>query len=190
MGEERKDKPCRAGAYRPVEGTIRELREKKGWTQIDLAERVGCSPRTIQSLEAGGCSMIFMLTNLAEAFGVAVAVLHPSLPGAPEGKRVEVQIVLRIPYDDFDQSERLSSVVSAIMAMLKGNRIDVVTVNPGSTVITVAMSPEDAEQFMQVMLDTPPRELPIVDYVLCREVRGKSEANGLKVKTAGRTHYC
>ncbi len=36
-----------------MQNTIRELRTARGWTQADLAERLGVSRQTVNSLEKG-----------------------------------------------------------------------------------------------------------------------------------------
>lgn len=147
-----KEEPCRAGAIRPDAKKIRELREAKGWSQEQLAGEAGHGRRTVENIEQGKCCYLFTLKNLATTLGVDVLVLCLDKPTATPEKRVEVQIVVRIPYGDFDQSEQLTGMVAAIMALLKGGAVDVLKVGSGSTVITLTMSPEDAEQFLRVLL--------------------------------------
>jgi putative transcriptional regulator len=52
---------------------LRELREAKGWTQADLAARIGVSRKTINTIENGVFvpSTVIAL-RLARAFGRAV----------------------------------------------------------------------------------------------------------------------
>jgi transcriptional regulator with XRE-family HTH domain len=53
--------------------TIRELREARGWTQFELAIKVGVQPTTIYTWESGKkMPMIPQLRKLAEAFGVSM----------------------------------------------------------------------------------------------------------------------
>jgi ribosome-binding protein aMBF1 (putative translation factor) len=35
--------------------TMRDARRRKGWTQLDLAQRVGCSESQITKIETGRC---------------------------------------------------------------------------------------------------------------------------------------
>ncbi len=51
--------------------TIRQLREEKGWTQLDLANQIGVTPGTIWSWEKGRFEpRASQLRALAEVFGV------------------------------------------------------------------------------------------------------------------------
>src|SRR5262245_25143082 len=49
---------------------IRRLREGRGWTQEDLARRVGCVKRTIENAEAGKPISIRIRSELAQALEV------------------------------------------------------------------------------------------------------------------------
>ena len=48
--------------------TIRNLREMRGWTQKDLAERSGIHPRTVFVIEDGGGTTMATAVSLAAAF--------------------------------------------------------------------------------------------------------------------------
>ena len=51
--------------------TIRELREEKGWTQLQLANAIGVTPASIFNWERGKYEpRIKQLRDLASAFGV------------------------------------------------------------------------------------------------------------------------
>ena len=56
----------------PIELNIRELREKKGWTQQELADKAGLYQATISNLESGRSRRIEFdkLDAIAEALGV------------------------------------------------------------------------------------------------------------------------
>lgn len=50
-----------------------ELRSQKGWTQVDLAERLGVSRQTIISIERGRFDPSLPLAfQIAEAFGESI----------------------------------------------------------------------------------------------------------------------
>lgn len=56
--------------------TIRELREQRGWSQSDLAERCGTFQQTIGRYESGTHEpKASMITALSAAFGVTVSYL-------------------------------------------------------------------------------------------------------------------
>jgi len=51
--------------------TIRELREAQGWTQLELANKLGVTPATVYTWERGKFDpRASQLRNLALAFGV------------------------------------------------------------------------------------------------------------------------
>ena len=51
--------------------TIRELREERGWTQLDLAYRLGVGPNTVSNWERGKTvPRVSELRRLAALFGV------------------------------------------------------------------------------------------------------------------------
>ncbi len=53
--------------------TIRELREERGWTQLDLANRLGVTPATVYNWERGKYEpKASQLRALARAFGVSM----------------------------------------------------------------------------------------------------------------------
>jgi transcriptional regulator with XRE-family HTH domain len=55
---------------------VRRLRHGKGWTQEDLADRVGLSPRYVGQIERAQASMsITVLGRLADAFRIEAAEL-------------------------------------------------------------------------------------------------------------------
>jgi len=57
-------------------GTIKRLREKNSYTQLQLAERIGVSDKAVSRWETGkGYPDITMLESLAEALGVSVSEL-------------------------------------------------------------------------------------------------------------------
>lgn len=57
---------------------VQSLRDKKGFTQTELAERSGLSLRTIQRIEAGSVPQGFTLRALAEALETDPVTLIPT----------------------------------------------------------------------------------------------------------------
>lgn len=65
--------------------TIRELREKRGWTRLELAMRLGVTPGTIYNWERGTNEpKATQFRALAEALGVPMESID--LSGFEEGK--------------------------------------------------------------------------------------------------------
>jgi transcriptional regulator with XRE-family HTH domain len=77
---------------------IRSAREKRGWTQEQLAVHADVSRSTIQNLETGRRQPHrASLRRIADALGVAVADLSPAQPMTLEeiaGKRAELLAAL------------------------------------------------------------------------------------------------
>lgn len=65
--------------------TIRQLREERGWTQFDLAVKVGVTTATVYNWERGKYEpRASQFRSLAEAFGVPMEGIQ--LITGPEGK--------------------------------------------------------------------------------------------------------
>lgn len=63
--------------------TIRELRQARGWTQLELANRLGVTPATVYNWERGKYEpTASMFRRIAQAFGVSMDVI--ALVEAPE----------------------------------------------------------------------------------------------------------
>lgn len=59
-----------------LRNTIRAAREARGWTQADLAERIGVSRKTVNTVENGVfVPSTLIALKMARAFGMAVEEL-------------------------------------------------------------------------------------------------------------------
>lgn len=54
---------------------IAKIRQDKGWSQSELARRLGVSPQTVQKWEAGGAPRTRRLNSIAAALGITVSQL-------------------------------------------------------------------------------------------------------------------
>ena len=71
---------------------LRRLRQERGWTQRELARRVGCTPSFISQVESRTCQPTYtMLHRLARALEVSddtlLAMFLPEEPPAPTTTR-------------------------------------------------------------------------------------------------------
>ncbi|MDQ3542110.1 MAG: helix-turn-helix transcriptional regulator, partial [Chloroflexota bacterium] len=79
------------GQPQSVAEQIRDLRQRREWTQAKLAQQSGKTQETISQLERDDYDRytVQTLRRLADAFGVALIVqftsLNPNAPAAPEG---------------------------------------------------------------------------------------------------------
>lgn len=71
--------------------TIRQLREAKKWTQVELASKVGVAPSTVYNWERGKVEpRVGQLRSLADTFGVRMDEITLVLMGNEEGKAAPV----------------------------------------------------------------------------------------------------
>jgi transcriptional regulator with XRE-family HTH domain len=134
---------------RPDGAAIKQLRLQKGWRVEDLAAKAICSVKTIENVERGANVYVFTLAKLAKELGVDFMTLvqggkAPSELRAP-APCFQVQLVLSIPFDQFDESEQLGGCVELLTKFLRGfGEMKVVGVAPGnSTIITVLVNNDD-----------------------------------------------
>lgn len=74
----------------PVRLRVRELRDAKGWTQVELAERAGIRRPTLVAIESGNTTAIEFekLERIADALGVDAAylIVHDRESSTKRGK--------------------------------------------------------------------------------------------------------
>jgi transcriptional regulator with XRE-family HTH domain len=71
--------------------TIKQLREAKKWTQLDLANQLDVTPSTIYNWERGKVEpRVSQLRKLADVFGVRMDEIALLLTGSEEGKAAPV----------------------------------------------------------------------------------------------------
>jgi transcriptional regulator with XRE-family HTH domain len=72
-----------------VATNVRRLRTARGWTQEDLAERVGLSARYVGQIERAQASMtVTVLGRVADALKVDAAELVEAVPQGPMTSRL------------------------------------------------------------------------------------------------------
>jgi transcriptional regulator with XRE-family HTH domain len=157
-------RPCKGRTVKPNGNRIRELRTAKGWNVAETAARVGCGKRTVELLEAGRCCYVFTLDNFAKALGVTPKeIIEGQGPDPlPEGKRMQVQIKLSIPFAEFDESKALVDFLEALKKLINSkDDIDPTSVEEGSVIITLEVSPRDALEISRLLHMYDLKELPI-----------------------------
>jgi transcriptional regulator with XRE-family HTH domain len=135
---------------RPDAEAIKRLRVAKGWSVEVLADKAICSPKTLQNIENGKRVYLSTLSKIAAppALNVEVMTLVEGGKPPPEPPRpqplIQMQFVLSIPFDQFDESAQLGGFIDFLKKFMKGGGdVNVLGVTPGSTLITVAVSIED-----------------------------------------------
>jgi transcriptional regulator with XRE-family HTH domain len=154
--------PPKSRTVRPDGEKIKRLRQAKLWRVEDLARHAKCSVKTVENVEHGGNVYMFTLAKFATALGVenASLIAGGEVPAVPPKKerRIEVNLTISIPFDDFDQSDQLVSLIEKLTAVVKAqDHIELTGLMAGSTIITLEMSEPDVHlliaAFMSGKLD-------------------------------------
>jgi len=78
--------------YRDLGLAIQEARKKKGWTQIELADKAGAKKQSVMFIERGEQNVpIHLLIHIAYALGVDMLDLIPKRDGATDRPDAENQ---------------------------------------------------------------------------------------------------
>jgi len=151
---------------------IRHLREAKGWSQQVLAEKAIVSIKTLSSLEQGNPAQLSTFAKIAKVLDVEPATFmegHDPVSHLASdtirafGKRVEVQVKWSIPFEEFDESDGLVSLIQMLTSLIKAkHEISVVDVSPGSVNVTLEMSQEDLDSLLLAFAYNRLRETQIV----------------------------
>lgn len=108
--------------------TIAELRKAKGWTQIELAEKLGVSDKAVSKWESeGGFPEITQLPVLAKIFDVSIDYLMTGVK--PDNVNLEdMDATKRLTYiiekDDIDNFKKYNSNVISLSNVSRTTRID------------------------------------------------------------------
>jgi repressor LexA len=71
--------------------TIRQLREAREWTQVDLANKLDVAPSTVYNWERGKVEpRVSQLRKVADVFGVRMDEIALVIQGGVEGKAAPV----------------------------------------------------------------------------------------------------
>ena len=109
---------------------IRAHRIAKGWSQDDLAKRVGLSFQQVQKYENGSSRLLASkLYEFAVVFGVDVSVFFKGLPGIiGEDKHVDSSTVfsndtwkLAAQFDLIEDKETRSRIMDLVSTLVRGN---------------------------------------------------------------------
>lgn len=136
---------------------IRLLREAKGWGQQALADRAVVSIKTLNSVEQGKPGQLSTFGKIAKALGVEPSAFleghAPSPPPDAAEKRVEVRLLLSIPFEGLEESEGLLQLVGLISSLIQAKHaISVVDASSGSVRLTLRMSEEDVHALIKAAM--------------------------------------
>jgi transcriptional regulator with XRE-family HTH domain len=132
---------------------IQRLRIARGWTLKQLAEKPPrCSEKTIRSAEQSKPMQMFTLKNIATKLGVnytdIVTGIIPPEPEKPKVRTWEFKVTVSTPYEEFDEADDLLKFMSLLMKRIGGEPMELTSVSPGSTEITVKMTHTQIEKFI------------------------------------------
>lgn len=137
----------------PDGAEIQRLRIEKGWRVEDLARKAGCSLKTVENVEKGENIYVYTLKRIANALDVEPSELLIDEDDAPSARMPKKERVWKItlevstPYDEFDESSDLVSLLQALVSRLGGGGIEPTGLQEGSTLIEVEMT---LEQFLEL----------------------------------------
>ncbi len=132
---------------------IQRLRIEKGWRVEDLARKAGCSLKTVENVEKGENIYVYTLKRIATALDVEPSKLLIDEDDAPpermrkKERGWKITLEVSTPYDEFDESSDLVSLLQALMSRLGGRGIEPTGLQEGSTLIEIEMT---LEQFLEL----------------------------------------
>lgn len=108
-----------------LQENIKKLRKKRGWSQAELAEKVGTHLTHINRLEKGKYNpSLDILLKLADAFEVSLDVLvHDDNDNLNEIKIEDKSLAQRIQLIDSLESEDKKALIRVIDSMLTKQKI-------------------------------------------------------------------
>ncbi len=143
---------------------IETLLDKHGWTHNDLADKAGCSCRTVDNAMGGNVVLISTFKKLAKAFGVTITSLFDGNQEAlPVQKMVRVVIVTTLEYHGFDEPEKREFLKMVAEKLSAIGPITVQDVQQGSTIITLEMEEEDAREMIALFARGELEKLSVTD---------------------------
>lgn len=149
--------PPKSRTVRPDGDQIKRLRQAKLWRVEDLARHAKCSVKTVENVERGGNVYMFTLAKFATALGIenSVLIAGGEMPPEPPKKerRIEVNLTISIPFEDFDQSDQLVSLIEKLTAVVKAqDHIELTGLMAGSTIVTIEMSEPDVHSLIAAFM--------------------------------------
>ena len=169
--KETMSEPPKNRSVKPNGEAISRLRQAKGWRVQDLAKKAKCSVKTVENVERGVNVFLVTLGSFATALDVEYAALVSGGEPPPEPpkkeRRVEVQLTLSIPFEEFDQTGQLVALIELLTRLLQAkDRIEVKGLMAGSTIITLEMSEEDVHSLLSAFMAGKLDEIQCVELNL------------------------
>jgi transcriptional regulator with XRE-family HTH domain len=160
---------------------VHHLREGKGWSQDDLANKAGIDAKTMSRLLRGGVCNISTIAFVAGALGVEPAdiiddgnsaVQQATHPGSASDRRVEVTVTVSLPFETFDQHSQLAPMIALLIEAIKAaGTINVTAVEPGSIRLTLEMDAGDANSLFEAFLGNQLDDLPASELTVPFNIR-------------------
>jgi len=107
---------------------VHQLRDERGWSQVELGRRVGLGQSRVAAIESSGSVTIDQADAFAAVFGVPVEVLLYETP--PPTKAVQVQRLLRMVKAVDRARDEIGVLMDEIIAEIPGR------LGPPGTIVT------------------------------------------------------
>jgi chaperonin GroEL len=178
------------GSLLPDGDAVRKCRKAKGWTQEVLAEKVGCSKKTIENVEASKPTRCGTLRDIAEALEVELESLLSDDEAASDGEEVPVfsksadvggvaiatdtvflELRLAVDFDSFakEDQDRLLEGIRQLLRVDGG--ILIVGKKRGSVLLTLQLDEELALRLVEAIKNDELASFHVVDAVLREDPR-------------------
>jgi transcriptional regulator with XRE-family HTH domain len=120
MAFKRKQKQPTDRTVKPYGKIIRQLRRALKMTVEDLAEKAGCSKKTIENAEACHNIYWFTLGSIAQALNCKIEKIAPREKVAPSEDPYWAQVIIQVdvPLKDFDQTDELRTFISSLEKLI------------------------------------------------------------------------
>jgi diguanylate cyclase (GGDEF)-like protein len=155
----------------PDRQRVRQLREQRGLTQQELADRVGCHKKNIENIEAGKRVLPQTLAEVAEALGVAPEEITACVTAV-------LELVVDRPFDSFTAGDEAHLLDTVRQRLGIAGKIKVQGKRPGSVLLTLELAAADGERLLEAVRAG---SLGDLNVVTARRIEPSERVDGLAI---------